>query len=113
MTIEMMPEAPVLEPTTPIKPSEALRLGRLIRPIHCMGVEFLGEDSACAIGAIHIGWGGTPDEYNSSPETYSRLRKLGIRSPISTIGQNIYDIEEYAGRDGDAAVLAYFESRGL
>lgn len=49
-------EAPV-EPTTPRKPSEALRLGRLLRPILMQRSFWRGEHEACTIGAILTGLG--------------------------------------------------------
>ena len=45
------PAAPV-EVVTPIKPSEALRLGRLIRPEKCTGSWTRGDNAACALGAM-------------------------------------------------------------
>ena len=116
MTVETA--APVTAPVevvTPIKPSEALRLGRLIRPTHATGAWFRDEKSACALGAIHIGWGGTPGDWHGSEmETWQRLRNaLRGGDPTMVLGAGIFDEAEHDGRDGDAAVLAYFEERGL
>lgn len=49
--------APV-EVVTPIKlPSEAIRLGCLLRPRQITGHRFDGEDGACASGAMFVGGG--------------------------------------------------------
>jgi hypothetical protein len=48
----------VSEPTTPIKPSEALRLGRLTHPVRIRGSMFSADGrGACAVGAIARGLG--------------------------------------------------------
>jgi len=52
------PAPVVAEPTTPIKPSEALRLGRLQFPVPLRGRLFgVDGDTACAYGAIMAGYG--------------------------------------------------------
>lgn len=56
-TITAAPETRPLEPTTPIKPSEALRLGRLVRPRRAKGALFRGKYAACAVGAMALGYG--------------------------------------------------------
>jgi hypothetical protein len=98
------PAAPV-ETVTPIKPSEALRLGRLLRPVKCTGSWTHGDNAACALGAMDIGWGFGPNG------TCDYLTLLGI-DWYSDIAM-LFDPTEREGRDGDAAVLAYLESRGL
>lgn len=52
-------EAPV-EIVTPIKPSEAIRLGCLIAPIQLLDGEYVDEPAraACAFGAMALGMGG-------------------------------------------------------
>lgn len=61
MTAETMAPAVAPEVTTPIKPSEALRLGRLTRPVRLTNGQFQsGMDGACALGAIHAGLGLDP-----------------------------------------------------
>lgn len=60
--IETIAAPTVAEPTTPIKPSEALRLGRLIRPERSTGKLFAGDSAACALGAIKVGFGEPPNE---------------------------------------------------
>lgn len=58
MTTTTLAPAVAPEVTTPIKPSEALRLGRLTRPVRLTDGGFqLGDDAACALGAIHAGYG--------------------------------------------------------
>jgi len=53
------PTAAPVEAVTPIKPSEALRLGRVLYPVEgfvtCFGPE--GSHQACAIGAMAAGFG--------------------------------------------------------
>lgn len=53
----MIETKPAPEVVTPIMPSEALRLGRLVRPLETSGRLFRGEHMACAIGAMAIGYG--------------------------------------------------------
>lgn len=114
-TVEMpvRVDAP-LEPTTPILPSEALRLGRLLFPTKSIGKWFrLG--GACALGAIHAGWYGKAplDHTNWDSRTLRRLEAFGIDRPVADVGCHLFDEAEDRGEDGDAAVLAYLESLGL
>jgi hypothetical protein len=52
------------EPTTPIRPSEAIRLGMLVRPVAGRVEMFQGDDIACALGAMAIGFGFAPNREN-------------------------------------------------
>ena len=54
MTTETLPAVAPFEPTTPIKPSEAIRLGCLIAPVQAFGEPGDGE-AACAIAALDLG----------------------------------------------------------
>ena len=45
------------ETVTPIKPSEAVRLGCLLAPRQITGTRFDGDDGACATGAMFLGGG--------------------------------------------------------
>jgi hypothetical protein len=107
--IEIQSPSPVetapLEEVTPIRPSEALRLGRLVRPEKCTGSWTRGDNAACALGAMEAGWDIGPND------TCDRLTALGV-DWYSDIAM-LFDPAEREGRDGDAAVLAYLESRGL
>lgn len=49
-----------IEKVTPIKPSEAIRLGCIIAPIQLFNSVYIDEQtlSACAIGAMALGMGG-------------------------------------------------------
>lgn len=68
MAIDTTAIPAVAEPTSPIKPSEALRLGRLIRPVRIENEFYEGRTGACALGAIATGYGEGPldgeDTYN-------------------------------------------------
>jgi hypothetical protein len=97
------PDAPV-ETVTPIKPSEALRLGRLIRPEHVTASMFDGERGACALGAMIIGWDIRPNQLDA------RLASFGVSWCDIAYP---FDEAEAAGTDGDAVVLASLEGRGL
>ena len=113
MTLDTRPAAPAapVETVTPIKPSEALRLGRLQRPRHCIGFLQRGEDGACALGAMHYGWGMKPDDDETLSDDF--VHRFG-GLPIHTDDiASLFDGTEIDGRDGDAAVLAYLEERGL
>ena len=105
------------ETVTPIKPSEALRLGRLLYPIQNRRGQWFGidEPSACALGAIHAGWtgGNVVDCGIYDQSTTARLQALGIDHPSDAIGCDLFDPIARDGGDGDVAVLAYLEARGL
>lgn len=45
------------ETVTPLRPSEALRLGRLTRPLEIKGNLYDGKHGACALGAMREGFG--------------------------------------------------------
>lgn len=51
------PDTVPTEVTTPIKFSQALRLGRLTHPRPLRGMFYDGADGACALGAIILGLG--------------------------------------------------------
>jgi hypothetical protein len=107
-------EAPVqpapIETVTPIGPREALRLGRLIRPKRVSCLMFLGEDAACALGAMALGWGFDDNEWAAYHFLGERLATFGL-----TIGGVCFpfDAAEVQGRNGDDAVLANLAERGL
>lgn len=51
------------ETTTPMKPSEAMRLGRMLYPTPCEGqlaAPYDGGWAVCAKGAMYVGYGWTP-----------------------------------------------------
>ena len=111
MTTAIPAAAPVttpLEPTTPIKPSEALRLGRLVRPLRTPYEALHGDDGACANGAMAIGWGYAGDS-DIGAFMFAKARldhyDIGVWA--------MFDAVENRGEDGDAAVLAFLEERGL
>lgn len=54
---------PPAEPTTRMKPSQALRLGRLIQPLRCTGRLFGPEGAVCSLGAMLLAQG-----YTSEPD---------------------------------------------
>ncbi len=63
MTTETLPTVVPLEPTTPIKPSEAIRLGCLIAPQQAFNHYLSGDGAAaCALGAAALGWNTDPVE---------------------------------------------------
>lgn len=111
MTTETMPEVRPAEPTTPIKPSEAIRLGRLIRPVPCSGYAIGGANEACALGAMALGWGGQEDDDAAWDLAWDRLHDLGVDP--RDIWQP-FDAAVWAkDPDPDAAAVALLESRGL
>lgn len=57
MTTETMPTTAPVETVTPIRPSEAIRLGCLIAPVQTTGSFFDGKGGACALGAMVLGLG--------------------------------------------------------
>ena len=110
------PAAPV-ETVTPIKPSEALRLGRLIRPVEAEGYLFQDGIEACAVGAMALGYGydGPTDNYRECGERGEAAYAL-VEARTGISAARIFTINDAAieeGQSGDAAVLAYLESRGL
>ena len=76
---EVRTTTPPIEVVTPIKPSEAIRLGCLIAPVQMFGQtrDFLGGDrqKACAIGAMELGLG-DPNGNGADFEDLARLRDL-------------------------------------
>ena len=98
------------ETVTPIKPSEALRLGRLIAPRYVIG-QFFAEGAACALGAMARGWGYDGDSDHAGYQFVRERLPLDVR-PMSEIGC-LFDRSVIRGEDGDSAVLAFLEERGL
>jgi hypothetical protein len=124
MTTETIPQTLPLEPTTPIKPSEALRLGRLVRPERCSVTMFDAYHGACALGAMAVGLGFDPRQVSAEDNAYQFVAdKFGWTLETSDEGDppdgsvsaiwSRFDRAENRGNDGDAAVLAYLEGLGL
>ena len=63
MTIETSPATVPLEVVTPIKPSEAIRLGCLLAPVQAFGCYQDAPGTACVVGAMNLGWG-KPVDYS-------------------------------------------------
>lgn len=57
MTMIEVQTAPI-ETVTPIRPSEAIRLGCLLAPVQVFIAESDGSGGACAMGAMRLGFGG-------------------------------------------------------
>jgi hypothetical protein len=109
-----------VEPTTPIKPSEALRLGRLVRPLETEGALWDGTDKACALGAMALGYGWdgpTPSIYEFDDDDTADIIEsayLFVEERSGITPQTVWFINDHAERGKrDAAVLAYLEARGL
>jgi hypothetical protein len=104
MTTETL-TAPV-ETVTPIKPSEALRLGRVLMPREVAGDYFDGLDGACAIGAMAVGWG---FEFG-----FLAVERLDEVSEIDTLSEAVIDINDHApAGHRDDAVIAFLVEHGL
>jgi hypothetical protein len=104
------------EPTTPIKPSEALRLGRLIVPTSKGGTPFSKAGEACAIGAMYVGYGGEPHTVHPGVRGTCRncmgvYRAVSDRLPRGVRAVDVFLAHDFHG--GDEAVLDLLESRGL
>lgn len=110
MTIETAaPVSAPVEEVTPIKPSEALRLGRLVRPYESPGVLFADGIAACAIGAMAVGYGWHEANPRSDSEVYEFVREhSGV---VPWLIADAFDDAPDGLRD--AAVLLLLESRGL
>lgn len=126
MTAETMAPAVAPEVTTPIKPSEALRLGRLTRPNYTEARLWSGETGACALGAIleGIGWGGGSQStgYTLIQERFPILyqRDNGCPDPDchapTLAGPLLLDTTYHLNDDhhwSDAQIGAWLESLGL
>lgn len=90
MTTETLPEVRPLEPTTPIRPSEAIWLG-------CLGTEpqiggWGGGRYACVNRAMFIGWGEKDDDF---PQYMHVDRRVPVLEP--PCGWRCFDVE--AGLD--------------
>jgi hypothetical protein len=76
--ISTEPVAAPIETVTPLRPSEALRLGRLTRPRRAIGDFLVGNDGACALGAIATGAGASGV---AESDIQKMLRDIYIRFP--------------------------------
>lgn len=135
MTIDTLapiaPETPA-EPTTRIKPSEALRLGRLEYPVRDPDTFTTGPGRACALGAMMAGWGvpltledDDGDWYPNWDGLYDKLREFDLPDVETIIdhgtrhgnfaGQiaRTFDVTEHHHHDGDKAVLKLLTVYGL
>lgn len=70
--IEVRPAAPV-ETVTPIKPSEAIRLGCLLRPLQAFGTIADTRGGVCALGAMMFGFGADGMGFHVARVTVSDL----------------------------------------
>lgn len=100
------------ERVSPLKPSEALRLGRLIRPVRCSGRFFRDANAACANGAIAVGLGYEPplsnESYTADEHAISFIEERWPSFPwIDVFIRN--DIHHWS----DDQIAAYLEGLGL
>lgn len=104
--IETLPAVGVpAEPTTPILPSQALKLGRLVRPRRIEGNAFDGADGACAMGAMAEGgylWG------RHDLVTNSRC-PICLRVPSLATVAHLNDDHHWS----DNQIVAWLQSLGL
>ena len=78
--IETLPEI-LSEPVTRIRPSEAIKLGRLTRPIKTPYHMFEGGDGACTFGALTIGILGPEYSDTITVEQHQTWNKWWISLP--------------------------------
>lgn len=97
------PAAPV-ETVTPIKPSEAIRLGILLAPTPITGCFFDGRGGACALGAMALGFGydgpqkHTDDQGPNESDPYVLVGdRLPKRLPVPSGTEYVYDKADAAG----------------
>lgn len=115
MTTETLP-APV-EVTTPILPSEAMRLGCLLSPRQEFG-NYFGEgrdtSSSCALGAMRLGYG---DDHLATMVAEERIIDMVGSSPCHLCGEP--DMEAWPPHLNDEhrwtreAIADYLAERGL
>lgn len=121
------PETPAVMPerVTPLLPSEALELGRLMRPRRLIGALFSREDGACALGAMAaaVGSDGYPTREMPGLETRWWVPCPVFRCPsemfatavargtakVYSIVWHLNDWHEWS----DAAIGAYLRELGL
>jgi hypothetical protein len=117
--IETRP-APV-ETVTPIKPSEALRLGRLLYPVEIQS-EVFGDNpgEACAIGAMLAGYGYGPDENEYGTGYYAKIQTFVSPALVSQIWKHndgIHGLEDGHDVIGDnwttEQIASWLEEQGL
>jgi hypothetical protein len=77
MTATEVAPAPI-EVVTPIKPSEAIRLGCLIAPVQSFGSYIDLDGAACAIGAASLAYGEDPGVTHFKPSFWPQA---GIPCP--------------------------------
>lgn len=108
------PAAPV-ETVTPLAPAEALRLGRLIRPVEAWSRVFEGANAACAIGAMALGYGlPDPGENDSGRDAYLLVAaRVGLPHDSEAFDGIWKASDDAEDGERDAATIAYLESRGL
>lgn len=102
-----------LEPTTPIKPSEAIQLGRLMRPVHVRGTAFNAQgDGVCTIGAMFVGYGFDPKKMDDSVGWWDFLR---LRAPLAEQFNYLTQIPGWydKGLKSEAQIVAELEAMGV
>lgn len=123
MTETLAPVAP--EIVTPVKPSEALRLGRLTRPVRLTG-DWLLPGAACAYGAIVTGGGAwemhglldaaapaaCPAVSDFAWSSRFRYERCGMRKPEWTVESLVWHLNDQHEWD-DAQIVAWLEGLGL
>jgi hypothetical protein len=106
------------ETVSPLKPSEALRLGRLVRPRRIEGTMYSGEDGACAAGAITIGGF---DESHGWQHIWRldcpfACKRSGMTDGPTGFGDSGLGLIPHLNDDhhwSDDQIVAYLESLGL
>jgi hypothetical protein len=95
MTTETFAPTAPIETVTPIKPSEAIRLGCLIAPKQLFGKtrDYSGGDrqKACAIGAMELGLG----DASGNGADFEAFRRLRDMTPTTCPVDPTHEYHEY------------------
>lgn len=112
------------ETVSPLKPSEALRLGRLIRPRRTANEFFEGTTGACALGSMLAGAGytagdpGYDDIEDAFGAAFPALPFSSVNSPAAECDETMFVDEMVAHLNDDhfwtdAQIGSWLESLGL
>jgi hypothetical protein len=118
---------PVVAPerVTPLRPSEALRLGRLTRPLPGLGRLFY-DGRACALGAMAIGFFGpgvidetTAGSWHVHQQLIEHVPALSQDAAcpicprmVDKVNSVVWHLNDYHGWPSEA-IAQWLESRGL
>jgi hypothetical protein len=112
MAIETLAPAAPVETVTPLKPSEAMRLGRLRYPVEGIGCLIDATGATCALGAMLAGFDHDPDEIRSMGYTLVDRYIPGLVEQVYMLNDGVHP-DHFNDEWSTERIAGWLEGQGL